>query len=80
MAQYTAGNLAIDFHSYLVALNDNLLRPPLVILGHGSRNVYHVIEAAGFFPNRYACYSPGIKAPARPIVSLVTGMEINSAV
>src|SRR5256885_15008933 len=71
---------SINQDSHAVALDDNLLGPPLVILCRGLGNVYQAVQAGSLDPITMSIVHLALETRFGPAFGLVLGMEINAAV
>lgn len=70
----------VDDDGHVLASNDDLLSPPLVILRWGLSDVDDVIEAGRFFPVAVSIIDLALEPGARPVGSLIFGVKVNATV
>ena len=61
-------------------MDNDFLRPPLIILGRGLGDIDHVIEAAGLLPIGVGVINLALKAELWKALFLVLRVEINTSV
>ena len=71
---------AVNQHRDAVALDDDFLRVPHIVLGWRCGDVHQAIEAAGADPIGVTVVDLALETTLRPAVRLILRMEVNPAV
>jgi hypothetical protein len=69
----------VDLHGHLVALDDDRLGPPFIVLRRGVAEVHDIVEAAGLFPVALGDVDLALETALRPAGFLILGVEVNAS-
>ncbi len=72
--------LSIYFDGDMVASDNDVLSPPLLVLGGGCPHIDDVVKAGRFFPIGMGVIDLGFKSVFWPAALLISGMKIDAAI